>query len=292
MFSIGSFIHGTSWNMKIVSGHITDIYPGIGFLLTKDLYTYLVVDNFKKGDISMNHHIQGVPSEHMNIRLSKETVLFWLKSGNAKSTIYGKEIREKTLIDPMTDGLRLGYKLAPIIQMKNIDFTLIPDDILNFYLQFGIFPCDLGESIPITAMTVREEKRQMDLWHYERSKLDSLEGNYTYHHLDNGLRVEMAGQKISLIRFKEHIPEPEPEAMQEQEQEAKASEWDLRNLSITALHEGIEESHWHMRSIRNNPGPTSPEYLRLLSWVDAAWDEIQARREEENIFEEHYEKHY
>jgi len=287
MFTIGSFMNGTSWNMKTVSGKITEIYPGIGFLLTKDLYTYLAIDNFKEGDISINHHIQGIPSEFMNIRLSKTTVLFWLNSVPAKSTIYGKEIREKKLIDPMTDGLRLAFKVAPLIPMKNIDFSWIPDDIMNFYLQFGIFPCDIDPGntpVPMTTMTIREDKRQMDLWHYERAKLDSLEGNYTYHFLDCGrLRVEMDGQKISLIGKVEvpevlEVPEVEPHR-----------EWNLKNLSMAALIQGIEESHWHMRRIRKNSACS--EYLRSMSWVDAAWDEIQARREEESQ-EEPYEKHY
>jgi len=297
MFTIGTFINGTSWNMKAVSGKITEIYPGLGFLLTKDLYTYLAIDNFKEGDISINHHIQGIPSEFMNIRLSKETVLFWLNSVPAKSTIYGKEIREKKLIDPMTDGLRLGFKVAPLIPVKKIDFSWIPDDIMNFYLQFGIFPCDIDPGntpVPMTTMTIREDKRQMDMWHYARAKLDSLEGNYTYHFLDCGrLRVEMGGQKISLIG--KMIPEvevPKVEVPEVPEDEVpEISEWNLKNLSMAALIQGIEESHWNMRRIRKNPAST--EYLRSMSWVDAAWDEIQARREEESAeIEDPYEKHY
>ena len=49
------------------------------------------------------------------------------------------------------------------------------------------------------------------------------------------------------------------------------------------LHEGIEESHWEMRRLRK-AGVFNSAYTNLQEWVDAAWDEIQARREEDEYF--------
>jgi hypothetical protein len=52
----------------------------------------------------------------------------------------------------------------------------------------------------------------------------------------------------------------------------------------SALIEGIEEAHWEQRRIRSTTAAwhIDPVYTNSMAWVDAAWDEIQARREEEN----------
>ena len=305
--TIGSTMSGTNWNMKTVSGTIVSVHLGLGFTVVKDLYYYLIIDNFAHGEKPFNHHIEGSPPEYMNIVLSKATVLFWLSLGPAKSTIYGKEIRQKEIIDPMSqDGLTMSFKLAPLIKLTELNQS---DEANDFYLKFGVFPdSHHGISPPITVSIIREEKKQMDAWHYERAKLVKLErvtalqGDYTYHFLDCGhkLRVERNGQKMSIIHFNyfgiHNVPEAEM-PVPEVSVEAKPT-FNLTGLSSSALYEGIEEAHWEQLRIRstNNSWATDPSYMNSMKWVDAAWYEIQSRREEEapvlleepDAFEGHY----
>jgi len=302
-YTIGSSISGTNWNLKTVSGTIVHIHPGLGFTVVKDLYYYLIDDNFSIGEKPFSHHIEGSPPEYMNIALSKATTMFWLSTGNAKSAIYGKEIRTKQLIDPMSEeGLTMGFKVAPLIKPNKLTHS---DEANDFYLKFGTFPGDSDNGNyaphPLTAMIIHEEKRQMDNWHLARAKLQTatpIEGNYTYHFLDCGhkLRVELNGQKVSLIHFNFHgihrspynspvltftlgsPPDLDPiDTFQ-------VHQANLMNLTLSALFEGIEEAHWEQRRIRDAKSgwATDPTYKKSMAWVDAAWDEIQARREEEN----------
>ena len=149
----------------------------------------------------------------------------------------------------------------------------------------------------------------MDVWHYERAKLQKvtpIQGDYTYHFLDCGhkLRVERAGQKISLIEFNyfgiHTVPEPEPvhESVPESVPEPLPT-FNMSGLSSSALYEGIEEAHWEQLRIRhtNDSWFTDPSYIKSMEWVDEAWYEIQSRREEEapvllaeepDVFESHY----
>ena len=328
--TIGSSMSGINWNMKTVSGKIVSIHPGLGFTIVKDLYYYLIIDNFAEGEKPFNNHIEGSPPEYMNICLSKATVMFWLDKGMAKSTIYGKEIRQKQLIDPMAyEGLVTGFKMAPLIKPTLLNHA---DEANNFYLKFGTFPgeSDHGNAapLPFTAMIIQEEKRQMDDWHLERAKLQKagtpIEGNYVYYFLDCGhkLRVEQNGQKISLIHFNyfgiHRTPYASPALTftlnappqftgldlnsEAEAHEAEAHEahetpscagqktFNLMNLTAAALIEGIEEAHWEQRRIRSTADTAhswhnDPAYKNSMDWVDAAWDEIQARREEEGTYD-------
>jgi len=307
--TIGSSMSGTNWNMKSVSGKIISIHPGLGFTVVKDLYYYLIIDNFAEGEKVFTNHVEGFPQEYMNICLSKATVMFWLSQGPAKSTIYGKEIRQKQLINPMAyEGLVTGFKMAPLIKPTLLNHD---DEANNFYLKFGTFPgeSDHGNAapLPFTSMMIQEEKRQMDDWHLERAKLQkntAIEGNYKYHFLDCGhkLRVEQNGQKMSLIHFNFHGTHKTPYASpaltftlgapphelvldspETLETPVGQKTFNLTNLTASALYEGIEEAHWEQRRIRSTASwATDPAYKNSIAWVDAAWDEIEERREEEN----------
>ena len=296
-YTIGSSMTGTTWSMKTVSGKIVDIHPGLGFTVMKDLYYYLIVDNFSVGEKPFNHHIEGSPPEYMNISLSKATTMFWLKTDVAKSAIYGKEIRTKQLIDPMSrEGLILGFKVAPLIK----PMLLKGDE--DFYLKFGTFPgdSDYGNAAPLpyTSYMIQEEKRQMDEWHLARAKLqDTLEGNYSYRFLDCGhkLRVELNGQKVSLIHFNHFgihkTPHSSPaltftlKALPDDFGLETTRTYNLTNLTNSAIHQGIEDAHWEQARIRatTHSWATDPVYKNSMEWVDAAWNEIQARREEEGV---------
>jgi hypothetical protein len=300
-YSIGSSITGTTWNMRAVSGKITEIHPGLGFTVEKDLYHYLIIDNISLGEKSFNHHIESSPPEYTNIHLTKPTVLFWLSRGLAKSTIYGKEIRNRQLIDPMSyDGLVMGFKVAPLIKPKVLNHS---DDANDFYLKFGTFPgdSDKGNAAPLTltGYIIQEEKNQMDAWHFARAKIQKegqeIEGNYIYHFLDCGhkLRVELSGHKVSLIHFNYFGVHKTPYASPALTFTLKAPPaelsldgkpaYNLTKLTASALYQGIEEAYWQQRRIRETKSVwhTDMEYINSMDWMDAAWDEIQARREEE-----------
>ena len=304
-YTIDSIISGTNWNMKTVSGKIVDIHPGLGFTVMNDLYYYLIIDNFSAAAVPFNNHIETSPPEYMNIPLSKATVMFWLKRDCAKSAVYGKEIRQKQLIDPMSEeGLVAGFKLAPLIKPTRLNHS---DEANDFYLKFGTFPgnSDHGNSapLPFTSMVIQEEKRQMDEWHLARAKLQKtkdIEGNYTYHFLDCGhkLRVELSGQKVSLIHFNyfgsHRSPynspvltftlgsPPQFTGLDLDESVSEEDLYNLTNLTVSSIYQGIEEAHWEQRRIRSTTAwATDPAYKKSMAWVDAAWDEIQARREEE-----------
>jgi len=305
---------GTNWNLKPVSGTIVSIHPGLGFTVVKDLYYYLIIDNFAEGEKVFTNHVEGFPQEYMNICLSKATVMFWLSQGPAKSTIYGKEIRQKQLIDPMAyEGLVTGFKMAPLIKPTLLNHD---DEANNFYLKFGTFPGDSDHGnaapLPFTSMMIQTEKRQMDDTQLERAKHQMttvIEGSYTYHFLECGhkLRVEQDGQKISLIHFNYFGIHRSPYASptltfalgappqftgldldaEVETHEAHAcpgqKTFNLMNLTAAALIEGIEEAHWEQRRIRSTTAAwhIDPAYNKSMDWVDAAWDEIQARREDE-----------
>lgn len=305
VYTIDSIISGTTWNLKTVSGKIVDIHPGLGFTVVNDLYYYLIIDNFSASAKPFNNHIETSPPEYMNIALTKATVMFWLTRDSAKSAIYGKEIRQKQLIDPMSEeGLVMGFKVAPLIKPTRLNHS---EEANDFYLKFGTFPgdSDNGNAAPhpLTAMLIHEEKRQMDNWHLARAKLQktkAIEGNYTYHFLDCGhkLRVELNGQKVSLIHFNyfgiHRSPynspaftftlgsPPELDTIDTLDT-LDTLQPNLTHLTLSALFEGIEEAHWEQLRIRSAKAAwsTDPSYKKSIAWVDAAWDEIQGRREEE-----------
>ena len=304
-YTIDSIISGTNWNLKTVSGKIVDIHPGLGFTVVNDLYYYLIIDNFSASAVPFNHHIEGSPPEFMNIPLSKATVMFWISQGLAKSAVYGKEIRRKQLIDPMSEeGLVTGFKLAPLIKPTRLNHS---DEANDFYLKFGTFPghSDHGNAapLPFTSMVIQEEKRLMDDWHLARAKLQKttpIEGNYTYHFLDCGhkLRVELNGQKVSLIHFNyfgiHRSPYNSPALTftlgappctgLNLNEVSEEDLYNLTHLTLSAIYQGIEEAHWEQRRIRaTRSWATDPVYNKSMAWVDAAWDEIQARREEEDV---------
>ena len=311
--TIGSTMSGTNWNMKTVSGTIVSVHLGLGFTVVKDLYSYLIIDNFAEGEKTFNHHIEGSPPEYMNFVLSKPTVMFWLSLGPAKSTIYGKEIREKQIIDPMSQqGLIMEFKLAPLIKPTVLNRT---EEANDFYLKFGTFP-DSGNvnPLPLTVSILGEERNQMDAWHYERAKLQKtteIKGNYIYHFFDCGhkLRVERNGQKMSLIHFnyfgvhKTPYGSPSqtfnpPEMPEISSLVEELPKYNLTGLSLSALYQGIEEAHWEQLRTRSTTKAwaTDLSYMKSMEWVDEAWNEIQSRREQEapvlaeedDSFEGHY----
>lgn len=299
---------GKNYNRMEVSGEIIDIYPGVGILVRKDFYTYLIVDNFQAGDRQFTHHLESIPPEYAGLTLSKQTVLFWLNGvGTAKSVLFGKEIREKRLIDPMSrEGLLLPMKLSPIISAFN-DMNLYTGEILDFYLELGTLPGERERGheapLPYKTMNNNESERQMDIWHLERAKLERLgidiQGSYQYSFKECGkiLVVSLHGQEISTIYFSESSVHNTPYSSPAPSFVLKSgpideivgldiseNKFNLSHIATDKLREGIESAYWYTRRLRQEVGyHTNPGFLNAMSWTDSAWDEIQARREEEEL---------
>ena len=205
MYPVGSKLSGTTWSMKFASGVVKAVYPGVGFLVEKDLYTYLIIDNFKMEEKPMNHHIDTQSPEYLYASISKETILMWLSEREpAKAKIYGIELREKALLHPLSmKALSLNFKLAPFIHPR-LDLISQPSDILDYYLSTGVMPnCERGDHapIPLELMCKKEEKSQLNEWHLMRAQCGITNG-FTYHFLESGkLRVEVNGEKLELIHF-------------------------------------------------------------------------------------------
>jgi hypothetical protein len=299
--TIGSYVSGKNYNCMEVSGEIIEIYPSIGFLVRKDFYTYLIIDNFQAGEKQFNHHLESILPEYVNLPLSKNTTLFWLNGvGVAKSALFGKEIREKRLIDPMSrEALLLPFKMNPIISAFG-SMHRYKGEILDFYLKFGTVPgeSELGHEgpLPLKSMSENESKRQLDIWHLERAKLQrvgiDIQGSYKYYFSEKTLVVKLHGEEINNIRLNDlsvqNTPYSSPapkfvlKGAPEEFTGLDLAENKMEALSLEKLREGIEEAYWYMRRLRQQEGYHMNEsYLMSMAWTDAAWDEIQARREEE-----------
>ena len=149
-------------------------------------------------------------------------------------------------------------------------------------------------------MNENESKRQMDIWHLERAKLNNLgidiQGSYKYSFKECGkmLVVSLHGEEISTIHYSESSVHNTPYASPAPSFVLKSSieqivgldisenKFNLSHISTDKLQEGIESAYWHMRRLRDQGGfATNMSFLRAMLWTDSAWDEIQARREEE-----------
>jgi hypothetical protein len=311
MFPVGSKLSGTTWTSRFASGTIKEVYPGIGFLVEKDLYTYIIIDNFKVEDKAMNHHIDTPSSESSYVDISNKTLMIWLMDGEpAKKKIYGIELREKSLINPMSlKGLSLSFKVAPHIMPRD-DLMSLSSEILYYYVCTGIMPsCERGDHapLPLELMRTKEEEYQMNNWHLLRAQ-HGITNGFAYHFLDCGkkLRVEANGAKLFVINYNlngvlkstpysspvfacvkmaspPHVLDEIPELEEGEIGNKKiiaSLKWNLYRLSDKELDEGIEAAYWEMRRIRENPNwADDPSFIHSMEWTDAAWDEVQFRRD-------------
>jgi hypothetical protein len=183
--------------------------------------------------------------------------------------------------------------------------NLYTGDILDFYLEFGTLPGerDRGHEAPLPyiAMNDNESKRQMDIWHLERAKLHKvgidIQGSYKYMFNECGkkLVVSLHGEEISTIHFSDSSVHNTPYSSPAPTFVLKSgpiddivgldiseNKFNLSHIATDKLQEGIESAYWYTRRLRQEVGyHTNPGFLNAMSWTDSAWDEIQARREEE-----------
>ena len=302
-FQIGDFISGSTVDSRHASGIIHKITPGIGFSIISDDYEYVVVNKFSETQSVMRHFLEHQGSDSAHFSLTKETILFWLNSGvDTKAEIYMKEL-QSGLIDPMSpEGLALPFKVAPFIRHSVYQYITNPHD-REVYLKVGNIHHEDGEHapLPLESIVLNEKTAQMNSWHLARANGNFPQDPYTYTFLTCGkkLRVEYNGKKESIINLTTTVntstmcspanpfmlSNPPPDLEQvcgilEGLTNNKFAEA-VQRLSNDILHEGIEEAHWEMRRLRK-AGVFNFAYTNLEEWVDAAWDEIQSRREEDD----------
>jgi hypothetical protein len=184
----------------------------------------------------------------------------------------------------------------------------------------GVVPDDDGESAPIPYELSLKNKivTQENQWHLMRSRLlsESEAAPYKYTFLQCGkkLLIELDGQKKATVNYlggDVHLYTPAHSTMCSPAQPFVLSSpplpsipslsdlscledplWGgdnkfvdaVKRLSDDEIDEGIEETYWDMRRIRiaaeKNQTPLGEDFMNSQKWLDAAYDEKQARREE------------
>jgi hypothetical protein len=117
--TIGSIIAGRAFGARNVCGKITKIYPGLGFDVKKDGYSYVVIDDFTTKEFEMRHFVETTPPENLYHILSKETIAFWTNAGyKTKDRIYGKEIQLRRLIEKESDDdVPLPFRISSFLPL-------------------------------------------------------------------------------------------------------------------------------------------------------------------------------
>jgi hypothetical protein len=117
--TIGSVIAGRAFGAKNVCGKITQIYPGLGFEVKKDGYSYVVIDDFSTKEFEMRHFVEITPPENLYHTLSKAAISFWTSGGyKTKDRIYGKEIQLRRLIEKESnDDVPLPFSISSFLPL-------------------------------------------------------------------------------------------------------------------------------------------------------------------------------
>ena len=205
--TVGSVIAGRAFGAKNVCGKITKVYPGLGFEIKKDGYSYVVIDNFSTKEFEMRHCVETAPPENLYHTLTKETIAFWTSAGyKTKERIYGKEIQLRRLIEKESN-----------------------DDVPLPFLLSSFLPLPVSPALPAVPQI-------------ERVPLD----------------------------FDEFCIDEQPNKFQGA----------VRRLMTEELMEGIEAAHWEInRCKRNLLWHKDPAVNHHLEWLEAAWEEIDSRRD-------------
>lgn len=126
--TIGSLLSGRTFGAKNACGTIIHIFPGLGFEVKKDGYTYIIIDNFSEGEYEMRHFVDIPHPEHLYHTLSAETIAFWVEAGyKTKENIYGKEVNSRKLLSfPESKCINLPESPPPspilLIERLPLDF--------------------------------------------------------------------------------------------------------------------------------------------------------------------------
>jgi len=183
----------------------------------------------------------------------------------------------------------------------------------------GVLPDDDGESAPIPyALSLKNKiDKQENQWHLLRSRLltesEAMPYQYTFLQCGKKLLIELDGNKKATVNYiggEVHLYTPAHSALCSPAQPfvlrsppladiadiadivgLKDPLWGgdnkfvdtVKRLSDDQIDEGIEETYWEMRRIRvaaeKNLTSLDVDFMNAQKWLDAAYDEKQARRE-------------
>lgn len=318
-YIIGAKIGGHLFSGRYASGTITNICPGLGYMVENDGYNYMIVNNFGNCSKMSSNSVEFPASEYAFIDLTDETIFFWLKRGfRAKARIYGTEVVRRHLIDPMSDaGLRLTTKVFPFICSALYSNNMESKHGWEYIKQTGfVLPDDDGESAPLPYDLVikNEVAKQENKWHLVRSRLltdhEAAPYNYTFLQCGKKLLIELDGQKKATVNYLGgdiHLYTPAHSAICSPAQpfllrsppipeisdnlDMEDPLWGdnqfveaVQGLSDDQIDEGIEETYWEMKRLRvfaeKNKTRLGMDFMNSQKWLDAAYDEKQARREQ------------
>ena len=326
-YIIGAKIGGNMFSGRYASGTITNICPGLGYMVENDGYNYMIVNKFGNWTKMSSNSVEFPASEFAFIDLTDETILFWLKRGfRAKARIYGTEVVRRHLIDPMSDsGLRLTTKVFPFICSALYFNNMESKHGWEYIKQTGfVLPDDDGENAPLPYDLVikNEVAKQENQWHLVRSRLladcETAPYNYTFLQCGKKLLIELDGQKKAMVNYlggDVHLYTPAHSAIcspaqpfllrsppipeisgisgiSDLESVPDDPLWGgdnqfveaVQRLSDDQIDEGIEETYWEMKRLRvfaeKNQLPLGMDFMNSQKWLDAAYDEKQARIEQ------------
>ena len=317
---IGASLGGYMFCGRYAFGTITSIFPGLGYIVENDGYNYLIINKFGGVSKMTSNFLEFSASDYTYIDLTDDTILFWLKRGfRAKARIYGVEVMRSSLIDPMSEaGLRLRIKLSPFI-CSTLYFNGIEEKHGWDYIKQtgGFLIDDDGESAPLPYDLVLKNKidTQENQWHLERALLltegEAMPYKYTFLQCGKKLLIELDGIKKATVNYLGgdiHLYTPAHSTVCSPAQPFLLSSppipgipdlediydplWGGNNQFVEAVQrlsdyqidEGIEETYWEMKRMRvfaeKNKTLLGEDFMTAQKWLDAAYDEKQARRED------------
>jgi hypothetical protein len=311
--NIGTYIGGHVFCGRYASGTISSVFPGLGFLVDNEGYQYLIVNNIEIGGPMRSNFLEFGCSDYTTLSLTDQTILFWLQGGcRTKSKVYGIEITRRRLINPMSDeGLRLSMKLNPLICSALYTKGMETHGNWNFLKDTGCdFPEVAGDAAPLPYECVYKNglDKQENQWHLARARLlnesESKPYKYTFLQCGKKLLIEMDGVKKATVNYQGgeiHLYTPScspaqpfmlapPPVLPPLGREDPLWGGDnkfvdvVKRLTDEQIDEGIEEAYWDMKRIRVVAETTKAglglDFMNAQKWLDAAYDEKQARRDE------------
>ena len=231
-----------------------------------------------------------------------------------RSLIYGIEVTRRSLINPMSDdGLRLRMKLAPFICSALYVKDMETRSNWAFIKETGgEYPETPGDQapLPLDIIRIRALEKQENQWHLARARIlnedEAKPYKYTFLQCGKKLLIELDGVKKSTVNYKDgeiHLytpahstvcspappfvlaPPPIPPLGLDPLWGGDNRFVDVvKRLSDKEIEEGIEEAHWEMKRIRivaeTMKTQLGVDFMNTQKWLDAAYDEKQARRDE------------
>jgi len=147
--TIGSLLSGRTFGAKNACGTIIHIFPGLGFEVKKDGYTYIIIDNFSEEEYEMRHFVDIPHPEHLYHTLSAETIAFWTEAGyKTKEKIYGKEVNSRRLLSfPDSKFINLPESPPPSPILPNLVVERLPLDFEKLCFEEDERPSRFADSV-------------------------------------------------------------------------------------------------------------------------------------------------